>query len=266
MSGNLSCRNPEAAEIAGRLNPEILGKAVAAVDHQQPSILYHLAILHRNPLTGKRRQDVETYQDFAYNDWSTDALREKVRNTMELTRARARAESAPAAGEYRIILTGSYVKELMRYYVSRAESSNITSTPHEFIIWVVLQFAKISAEFRNTSSCTSSANSASKKVRTANVSVYRVFEEDGERFRGVASVRVQDSQTPQELEKLFADAYYAAGFLKNKYYDLYAGAKEELVEVESTLAGKTLQIPPLSKLSENLQFRTFSARTKSGLS
>ncbi len=80
----------------------------------------------------------------------------------------------------------------------------------------------------------------SKKVRTANVSVYRVFEEDGERFRGVASVRVQDSRTPQELEKLFADAYYAAGFLKNKYYDLYAGAKEELVEVKSTLAGKTL--------------------------
>ncbi len=79
-----------------------------------------------------------------------------------------------------------------------------------------------------------------KKVRTANVSVYRVFEEGGKRFRGVSSVRVQDSQTVQEMEKLFADAFYAAGFVKNAYYDLYAGAKEEMVEVESTLSGKTL--------------------------
>lgn len=79
-----------------------------------------------------------------------------------------------------------------------------------------------------------------KKVRTANVSVYRVFEEGGKRYRGVASVRVQDSQTLPELEKLFADAFYAAGFVKNIYYDLYAGVKEELVEVESSLSGKTL--------------------------
>lgn len=79
-----------------------------------------------------------------------------------------------------------------------------------------------------------------KKVRTANVSVYRVFGEGEERFRGVASVRVQDSQTPQELEKLFADAFYAAGFVKNKYYDLYAGTKAETVDVKSSLWGKSL--------------------------
>ena len=79
-----------------------------------------------------------------------------------------------------------------------------------------------------------------KNVTTANVSAYRVFEEDGVRFRGVASVSVQESQTQQEIEKLFSDAYYAAGFVKNRYYDLYAGTKEELVEVKSTLSEKTL--------------------------
>lgn len=70
-------------------------------------------------------QDVETYQDFAYNDWNTDALREKVRNTMELTRARAKAAVAPAAGEYRLILSSNYVEEFLMYYVSRAASSMI---------------------------------------------------------------------------------------------------------------------------------------------
>ncbi len=70
-------------------------------------------------------QDVETYQDFMYNDWNTDALREKVRSTMELTKARARAKTAPAAGEYRLILSGGYVNEFFSYYVSRASSSTI---------------------------------------------------------------------------------------------------------------------------------------------
>ena len=70
-------------------------------------------------------QDVETYQDFAYNDWNTDALREKVRDTIELTCARAKAKNAPAAGEYRVILSGGYVNEFLSYYVSRSASSMI---------------------------------------------------------------------------------------------------------------------------------------------
>ncbi|MDE7298770.1 MAG: hypothetical protein K2N94_08060 [Lachnospiraceae bacterium] len=79
-----------------------------------------------------------------------------------------------------------------------------------------------------------------KKVRTASVVIYRAFEEGEQRFRGTASVKVQDSQTEAELCRLFADAYYAAGFVKNKYYDLYEGTKEEPVEVASTLADRPL--------------------------
>lgn len=79
-----------------------------------------------------------------------------------------------------------------------------------------------------------------KKMRTASVSIYRVFGEGEQRFRGVASAQVQESQTTQELEKLFNDLYYAAGFVKNKYYELYEGTKQEPREVESTLCGKSL--------------------------
>ncbi|MDE7061065.1 MAG: hypothetical protein K2O71_05665 [Lachnospiraceae bacterium] len=80
----------------------------------------------------------------------------------------------------------------------------------------------------------------SKNVRTADVSIFRVFEEGENRFRGVASVKVQENQTQQELEKCFSDAFYAAGFVKNKYYDLYAGKKWEMAEAESSLSDKTL--------------------------
>lgn len=70
-------------------------------------------------------QDVETYQHFAYDAMDTEALRRKVRETLEMTRARAQAVSAPPAGEYRVILYGSYVKEIFSYYVSRSNSAQI---------------------------------------------------------------------------------------------------------------------------------------------
>lgn len=79
-----------------------------------------------------------------------------------------------------------------------------------------------------------------KKVKKADVAVYREFTEGERHFRGVSSVQVQESQTAEELCKLLADAYYAAGFVKNQYYDLYEGTKEELVEVPSILSEKTL--------------------------
>lgn len=70
-------------------------------------------------------QDVETWQDFAYQDLNTDALRKKVRDTLEMTRARAEAVSAPPAGEYRVILSGGYVEDLLGYYMERSDSAMI---------------------------------------------------------------------------------------------------------------------------------------------
>lgn len=65
-------------------------------------------------------QDVETYQDFTYDDMDTDALKKKVREILDQTLARAQAVSAPPAGEYRVILSGDYVRELLSYYVDRS--------------------------------------------------------------------------------------------------------------------------------------------------
>lgn len=70
-------------------------------------------------------QDVETYQDFAYEDCDTEALRRKVRDTLRMTRDRARAVLAPPAGEYRVILSGSYVRDILGYYVERSDSSMV---------------------------------------------------------------------------------------------------------------------------------------------
>ena len=70
-------------------------------------------------------QDVETYQHFAYVDCDTEPLRKKVRETLQMTRDRAQAVSAPPAGEYRVILSGPYVREVLSYYVERSESAMV---------------------------------------------------------------------------------------------------------------------------------------------
>ena len=70
-------------------------------------------------------QDVETYQHFAYVNCDTKPLRNKVRETLRMTRDRAKAVSAPPAGEYRVILSGPYVREIFDYYVDRSAASMI---------------------------------------------------------------------------------------------------------------------------------------------
>ena len=70
-------------------------------------------------------QDVETYQHFAYVNNDTEPLRNKVRETLRMTRDRAKAVSAPPAGEYRVILSGPYVRDIYEYYVDRSAASMI---------------------------------------------------------------------------------------------------------------------------------------------
>lgn len=68
----------------------------------------------------KEPQDVETYQGFRYDSLETEALKAKVRRTLDYTLARAQAKKAPAAGNYRVIICDSYAKELFEYYTARS--------------------------------------------------------------------------------------------------------------------------------------------------
>lgn len=70
-------------------------------------------------------QDVETYESFRYDRFDADALKEKVRKVLEMTKDRAAAQTAPAAGEYRVILSGDQVENLMHYYYERANAGFI---------------------------------------------------------------------------------------------------------------------------------------------
>ncbi len=79
-----------------------------------------------------------------------------------------------------------------------------------------------------------------KSVKTASVTVFRAFGEEDKQFLGSSSVVLQDSLTEEEMEKLLASAWYAASFVKNRYYELPKGEKKEMIQVPGGLAGRDL--------------------------
>ncbi len=70
-------------------------------------------------------QDVETYQSFHYDDLDTEALKHKVKHTLDTTKARALATTAPTSGEYTVLISGQYVKDIFHYYLERSSASLI---------------------------------------------------------------------------------------------------------------------------------------------
>lgn len=70
-------------------------------------------------------QDVETYQSFTYDELDTEALKAKVRDTLEMTKARAEATKSPEAGKYRVIISSQYMEKFFMFYAERAHAAYV---------------------------------------------------------------------------------------------------------------------------------------------
>ena len=80
-----------------------------------------------------------------------------------------------------------------------------------------------------------------KRVTGYTVTVYRDFEADGEKYRGGSQAQIFEGMTQEEVEKSLKGAWFAAQFVKNPAFELYAGKKAEPVEMPSTLADRPLE-------------------------
>jgi len=74
------------------------------------------------------------------------------------------------------------------------------------------------------------------------LTVYNDFEKDGRKMRGSSKIGIYNGMTDDEISKAIQEAYYAASFVCNPYYEIPAGKKEEPVvlynpEEAGTLAG-----------------------------
>ncbi|MEG0318335.1 MAG: metallopeptidase TldD-related protein [Niameybacter sp.] len=83
--------------------------------------------------------------------------------------------------------------------------------------------------------------SRKKKVAHYVVTVYQDFEAEGSKMRGSATANIYPTMTYEEVETTLKDAYYAASFVKNPYYPLPVGTKEEKVSMSTSIEGDTLE-------------------------
>ena len=77
-------------------------------------------------------------------------------------------------------------------------------------------------------------------VRCA-VTVYRDFEADGKKYRGRSLTQIFEGMSLDEIKARLKSALFAAQFVKNPFYELYEGKKEEPVTMPSTLADRPLE-------------------------
>ncbi|MCQ2457717.1 MAG: metallopeptidase TldD-related protein [Clostridia bacterium] len=73
------------------------------------------------------------------------------------------------------------------------------------------------------------------------VSVYRDFEENGQKYRGMSVMYAEEGQTEKQIREKVRNAYFAAQYVKNPYYDLPDPVREAKQESKSDLAGRDLQ-------------------------
>lgn len=79
--------------------------------------------------------------------------------------------------------------------------------------------------------------------RRKNITIYTVtvFRDNKDKFKGSSVVKIYPSMGEEEITEVLKDAYYAAGFVKNKSYDLPKGYKGAKVYDKSSLSKVTLE-------------------------
>ena len=79
--------------------------------------------------------------------------------------------------------------------------------------------------------------------RRKNITIYTVavFKDNGNDLKGSSVVKVYPSMDEKEIDEVLKDAYYAAGFVKNKTYNLPEGYKGEKVYDKSSLSSMSLE-------------------------
>lgn len=71
--------------------------------------------------------DVEQYRSFAWDRIDETAIREKVRESLSSARDRACASGLPMTGTYPVLLKGDMLREVMGFYIERADATMVSS-------------------------------------------------------------------------------------------------------------------------------------------
>lgn len=73
----------------------------------------------------------------------------------------------------------------------------------------------------------------SKEVHHFSVTVYKNFQDNVAKYKGSSTFNVHPSMKEEEIKKLIENGIFAAGFVKNEYYDIPKVANEKIENLKS---------------------------------
>lgn len=79
-----------------------------------------------------------------------------------------------------------------------------------------------------------------KNVHNFLVTVYKDFEEDGNKYKGSSTTHIHPTMNDEEIEKTLNDGVFAARFVKNPYYPLVKDKHVKGTTESSSFAGESL--------------------------
>ncbi|PJI08127.1 MULTISPECIES: TldD/PmbA family protein [Clostridium] len=82
--------------------------------------------------------------------------------------------------------------------------------------------------------------SRSKDVHHFEVTVYKDFEENGVKYRGSSTFNIEPTMSEAEIKKTVENGIFAAGFVKNEYYELPQIKSEKVNNIESKFSENKL--------------------------
>ena len=94
-------------------------------------------------------QDVEQYQEFAYDDLDTEALTAQAKEALERVCDRARATEAPEKGNYKLLLSEKNVRTLIDFYMDRSSSGMVYPGYSNYQAGMDVQGEKVQGEKLN---------------------------------------------------------------------------------------------------------------------
>ena len=93
--------------------------------------------------------DVELYQNFSYDELAEDSLEKLVADKLSVVVDRAKADKAPAAGKYDVLLSEDSVREVLSFYKDRADARNIYPKYSTYEVGMKVQGDDVSGEKLN---------------------------------------------------------------------------------------------------------------------
>ncbi|MCD2347797.1 TldD/PmbA family protein [Clostridium guangxiense] len=99
--------------------------------------------------TWKEKEEIELYKMLTFSDYDPDYISNSVKDMIFLAKERAKAKETVRSGKYKIILSGSPVKEVLSYYVNNSRASNVYNKISTFKLAQLIQGKEVKGDLIN---------------------------------------------------------------------------------------------------------------------